>query len=174
MDAFYRAVDLCIIFGIIVALLLPLAFSKLMLNHFNNSIIAMLFIGITGFLMIWAYIYVTPYAFTALNERAIAVFLGREKAMNYIIENNKPKPTRIPIRTDIARYKLVGMNPPKHFYVTLERNGIVSQHYVSKHCNRYKDNTIGDEYNLEVEVYRMSNSPKELIQFNNLYHAFCS
>lgn len=86
-------------------------------------------------------------------------------------------PVRTNISTEVRRFELVSWNPPKHFYVTLE--DVQSQQvwksvYVSKHCNASGSLKRGDEYNLSVTHYSLSNRPGEtFFEFNGLYNAFC-
>lgn len=88
------------------------------------------------------------------------------------------KPTRTDVGVEIRRYELVGWNPPKHFYVTLEdvqTHEVYGSVYVSKHCNSAYSLKKGEEYNITVTKYTMSNQPGKVFQeFNNLYSVFCS
>jgi hypothetical protein len=87
------------------------------------------------------------------------------------------KPYAIEHGIEIRRFYLVKYSPPKHFYVTLKdvETGVVSSDlYVSKHCNRANENKPGDQFNIGVRKYAMSDQPdKILYQFQNLYSAFC-
>jgi hypothetical protein len=80
----------------------------------------------------------------------------------------------IVLKTEIRRYKLLGYNPPKHFYVDLEdveTKQVYNQLYVSKHCNSHANNKLGDLYNISVTTKQQND--KTWLEFNNMYHAFC-
>lgn len=74
----------------------------------------------------------------------------------------------------IERFKLIDIDPPKHVYVNLESadGKAFNRVYVSKHCNGYQNNKLGDWYNLQVYDIMYSDGRKELL-FNNLEKAFC-
>jgi hypothetical protein len=79
------------------------------------------------------------------------------------------------VNTELRRYKLLDMNPPKHFYVTLEdvqTKQVYERTYVSKHCNSYANNKLGDEYNISVTTYKQGD--RVWLQFNNLPGEFCA
>jgi hypothetical protein len=82
-----------------------------------------------------------------------------------------------PVHSQVERFILVKMNPPKHFYVTLKStvDGRVYEHaYVSKHCNEFRDNTIGDEYNIQTTTMLDPKTNTEYVRLDNLYNTFCS
>lgn len=89
---------------------------------------------------------------------------------------NGPKPPPVEeLGTSIRRYKLLEMRPPKHFYVSIEdveTKQTFDSVYVSKHCNTYRNNKLGDEYNLTVMNYRQGD--KQWYKFVDLYASFCS
>lgn len=87
-------------------------------------------------------------------------------------ERNKPRP----VESKIERFILVSMNPPKHFYVTLKSTvdgRVYDHHYVSKHCNSFRDNKIGDEYNIHTTIMFDPKTGQNFSQLNNLYQTFC-
>ena len=92
------------------------------------------------------------------------------------LEDKKP-PTRTDLPTELRRYELISYNPPKHFYVTIEdvkTHSVFNRVYVSKHCNSAATNKIGDEYNIRVTPYTMSNEPGVVYyEFHDLYEVFC-
>jgi hypothetical protein len=94
-----------------------------------------------------------------------------------IEEKASVKPVRIEVGTELRRYELVGWNPPKHFYVNLEdvqTHQVYNNIYVSKHCNNAYALKKGDEYNILISKYTMSDQPgKVLMEFNSLYGVFC-
>lgn len=76
--------------------------------------------------------------------------------------------------TEIRRYRLVSYTAPKHFYVTIkdiEANMTYESLYVSKHCNNYATNKLGDDYN--IQITHKKQGQKEWIVFNDLYAVFC-
>lgn len=87
----------------------------------------------------------------------------------------RPEPLPIVVtKTEIRRYKLIAMNPPKHFYVSIQdvvTGDGYNQLYVSKHCNNYATNQIGSEYNIKVNT--LQQGAVTTIQFENLTNVFC-
>lgn len=83
---------------------------------------------------------------------------------------------RTELGTEVRRVMLVDWAPPKHFYVSmkeLQTGKIWERVYVSKHCDT-GGLKKGDEYNLTVRKYSLSNRPGEVFwEFDNLYGAFC-
>jgi len=75
----------------------------------------------------------------------------------------------------VLRVKLLSMNPPKHFYVTFQTESgyTYKDVYVSKRCDNWQENTIGDWYNIEYSVHRKVASGDTFITFTNLNQAFC-
>jgi hypothetical protein len=96
------------------------------------------------------------------------------------VKNNAPVivPTRTNLGVSIKRFELVGWRPPKHFYVSLEdtvTHKVYNDVYVSKHCNNASNLKKGEEYNIQVQEYSMSNKPGVTrIEFNNLSSTFCN
>lgn len=86
-------------------------------------------------------------------------------------------PRRAPVvdvNTEIRRYKLLGYNPPKHFYVDMEdveTKQLYNHIYVSKHCNNHANNKLGDLVNVSVTTKKQGN--RTWLVFNNLYQVFC-
>lgn len=91
--------------------------------------------------------------------------------------NDKVAPTRINVAESIERFELIDWNPPKHFYVTFKnvKTGAVHEHtYVSKYCNSHNELKRGEQFNIVVKTYAMSNDPAKIItEFQNLYGVFC-
>jgi hypothetical protein len=91
-------------------------------------------------------------------------------------EATKP-PTRTELGTVLRRYRLDGWNPPKHFYVDLTDLETGQKHerlYVSKHCNSSGSLKRGEEYNIVLNKYSLSNQPGVVhFEFTNLYGTFC-
>ena len=87
-------------------------------------------------------------------------------------------PVRTNIGTELKRFELLSWNPPKHFYVTFEdvkTHQVFKSQYVSKHCNSAGSLKAGEEYNIRVTSYTMSNEPGVVyFEFNDLYSVFCS
>ena len=88
-----------------------------------------------------------------------------------------PVITRTEDGSEIRRFILVTWNPPKRFYVTLkdvETGQVYESQYVSKHCNAHHKLVKGDQYNLQVRYFRLSDNPeKRLMEFTNLSSEFC-
>lgn len=96
----------------------------------------------------------------------------------HLSEQALKKPVvRTNLKTEIRRYELVSYDPPKHFYVTLEdvqTHQVFNKLYVSKHCNSASSNKRGDEYNIQVTTYALSDKPGVMFfDFHNLYDVFC-
>lgn len=102
-------------------------------------------------------------------------FEGYEEHLREL-EAEKP-PVRTNLATELRRYELLSYNPPKHFYVTIEdvkTHSVFKSVYVSKHCNSASKNRIGDEYNIRVTPYTMSNAPGVVYyEFHDLHKVFC-
>lgn len=126
------------------------------------------------FLVIWVCIAIWPNYSDITGRTLSNMIVGKEATDVVWAERNRPKPTRIDLRTEIKRAMLVSMNPPKHFYVTLKwEDGSTTQNYVSKHCNKYRDNKIGDMYNIPVTIYKMSDGTREMMEIRGLSKVFC-
>jgi len=86
-------------------------------------------------------------------------------------------PVRFELGFEIRRYRLDGWNPPKHFYVELHDLQTGQHHdriYVSKHCNSHGSLRRGEEYNIQLQKYSLSNRPGEVFyEFPGLYPVFC-
>lgn len=88
------------------------------------------------------------------------------------------RPTKILVETYTERFKLNGWRPPKHFYVDIENTKTHIEYndlYVSKHCNT-QGLKLGDEYNIRVNSYYMSNDETKKIkyEFVDLSSVFCN
>lgn len=71
-------------------------------------------------------------------------------------------------------YELLSLDPPKHFYIYLQdvkTKKIYSHVYVSKHCNNYRNLTIGKVYTLKRVYWTIEG--KEYADFENLYETLC-
>jgi hypothetical protein len=80
------------------------------------------------------------------------------------------------VEQKIERYILVHLDQPKHVYVTLKsvKDGTVYERvYVSKHCNKWRDNEVGAEYNVKVNMVRDPRTQQTYPQFESLYATFC-
>lgn len=86
------------------------------------------------------------------------------------------RPEKVLLSTDVVRFKLNSWRPPKHFYVDIEDVATHKEYnsvYVSKHCN-IKDLKLGDEYNIKVNRYYMSDNKTVILQeFTDLRSVFC-
>lgn len=124
-----------------------------------------------GAQMNWIFNFPSP----TFNKITYNFFEGYEKHRKEV-EQHRP-PTRTNLPTELRRYELISYNPPKHFYVTIEdvkTHTVFKQVYVSKHCNSASSNKIGDEYNIRVTPYTMSNQPGVVFyEFHSLYSVFC-
>lgn len=98
---------------------------------------------------------------------------GEQQLLN---ELNRP-PVRTEVGTELRRYRLDGWAPPKHFYVSLTDLVTGKKHerlYVSKHCNASSSLKRGEEYNIVLRKYKMSNEPDVVrYEFSGLYEVFC-
>lgn len=78
------------------------------------------------------------------------------------------------VKTEVRRYKLLDMNPPKHFYVDIEdveTHQVYERRYVSKHCNNWRDNKLGDSYNIQVVTKKQGD--RTWMEFQGMYGVFC-
>ena len=91
-------------------------------------------------------------------------------------EASRP-PTRTELGTELRRYRLDDWTPPKHFYVDLTDLTTGEKHsriYVSKHCNNASSLRRGEEYNILLRKYELSNQPGVVrYEFVSLYDTFC-
>lgn len=88
------------------------------------------------------------------------------------------QPVRTELGAELRRYRLDGWNPPKHFYVYITDLATGQRHenvYVSKHCGGASSLKRGEEYNITLNKYSLSNQPGVVFyEFANLYNTFCS
>lgn len=98
------------------------------------------------------------------------------KEQAVINEADRP-PVRTNLGTEIRRYRLNAWNPPKHFYVDITDTTTgenFGRLYVSKHCNAASSLKKGEEYNIPLNKYTLSNSPDTVrYEFTNLSTIFC-
>mgnify|MGYP000126045175 CR=1 FL=1 len=91
---------------------------------------------------------------------------------------SKPEPEKpVLVSEQIERYMLVEMNPPKHFYVSLKRvsdGALIEHRYVSKHCNSWSSNKVGEEFNILVKTWRYESSGETSRTMENPYSIFCN
>lgn len=83
-------------------------------------------------------------------------FFGAVWFLNVITESHEHK-NSVLVKTEIHRIVLTGIKPPKHAYVSFvdkTSNQYYDSVYVAKHCEKWKDNQIGDEYNVQFNVYK--------------------
>lgn len=79
--------------------------------------------------------------------------------------------------TEVQRFILVSVNPPKHMYVTLKgMDGKIYENlHIAKHCSKWRDLQPGAEYNVLVSKYSKSNAPDVVLtRWTDLYSTFCS
>lgn len=77
------------------------------------------------------------------------------------------------VSDEIVRVQLAHFNPPKHVYVSLRYNGHLFENlHVSKHCNAWRDNVLGTDYNVRMVTYERPDNTK-YVRFPNLYKEFC-
>lgn len=82
----------------------------------------------------------------------ILIFIHAWMASNNL-KNKKP----VFVRTEIHRIVLTEIRPPKHVYVSFMDKSINYYYqsiFVAKHCNEWRNNQIGDEYNMKFNVYK--------------------
>jgi len=92
-------------------------------------------------------------------------------------EQAKIPPKRINLSTEVRRFKLSSFTLPMHVYVSLtdiKSGQVFSRIYVAKYCNAASSLKKGDEYNLLVTRYYLSNDPSEIkYDFIQIESAFC-
>lgn len=91
---------------------------------------------------------------------------------NRVVDKKVELPTEL-VAIENRRYKLLEINPPKHMRVRLQdvQSGYSAWASVSKHCNNWRDNEIGAEYNIDVKVLRKGD--REWREFTGLSKVFC-
>lgn len=80
------------------------------------------------------------------------------------------------VKTQVERFVLVKLDPPKHVYVTLKSvvdGRVYERLHVGKHCNSWRDNRDGDEYNIQMNVYFDPKTQQTYSTPTNLYETFC-
>lgn len=80
------------------------------------------------------------------------------------------------LKRSIALEAICELDPPKHVYATwrdVATGAVYERVYVGKHCNAWRDNEIGAEYNLSVKVWQRPDG-SQYYTFNNMYSALCS
>lgn len=85
-----------------------------------------------------------------------------------------PKEERHNVKYEFVECRLDAVNPPKHFYVDLTdiKTGIQYKHvYMSKHCNNWRNLTIGDTVVLKREMWY--NGGNYYSSFFDLYSELC-
>lgn len=91
---------------------------------------------------------------------------------------DRAPPTKLLVRTQVRRYKVLNYNPPTYAYVSLQDVVDGAQHLdlpLGKHCGGLTP-ALGSEYSLLINVYTLSNEPqprREYMEFSNLRAAFC-
>jgi len=99
---------------------------------------------------------------------------GITSCVDHMQEARKMQPQFV--RVELDRYILVHIDPPKHMYVTLKNvdTGAVTQRlHVGKHCNAWRSNTIGAEYNIAMQVMFDPKTKREYEVFPSLSGVFC-
>lgn len=100
------------------------------------------------------------------------MFSSANKLHHLVVDKEKELPTEL-VTIETRRYKLLEINPPKHMKVYLEdvqsKNAVWAS--VGKHCNNWRDNEIGAEYNIDVKVLRKGD--REWREFTSLRKVFC-
>src|SRR5688500_9742296 len=79
------------------------------------------------------------------------------------------------IQYEFRTYTLDKVYPPKHFYVDLTdiETGLLYRHvYVSKHCNNWRNLTIGDTVVLKREMWNIGGDSHS--SFFDLYDELCN
>lgn len=138
-------------------------------NHGDNFAGTFFRVGFASFICWTLY-----FSFLFVQSDSLVARKVKESLTLGYVSAPKPLPVEN-LGMSIRRYKLMNMNPPKHFYVTfqdVETKQMYERLYVSQHCNSYATNRLGDEYNLSFTTYKQGNST--WIAFTNLYAAFCS
>jgi hypothetical protein len=77
------------------------------------------------------------------------------------------------IARETRTFQLLSQRQPKHYAVQLKdvKTQEVFSTSVSKHCNNYRQNRIGDYYDLQVITYQTSKGSYK--SFNGLEVVFC-
>jgi len=104
----------------------------------------------------------------------LAFGVGVTMCTNHVQEREALRPKFV--RVELDRYVLVHIDPPKHMYVTLKNvgTGAVSERlHVGKHCNAWRNNTIGAEYNIAMQVMYDPVTKREYEVFPSLSGVFC-
>lgn len=68
----------------------------------------------------------------------------------------------IVLEKNIKEYEVIGIDPPKHFYLDLKdkQTGQLFNHvYVSKHCFEWQNLKLGSVYSFEEVTYKYEKEP---------------
>jgi len=115
---------------------------------------------------------VTAFAMALTHDSIQMRALARGLTFGHITHPDLEPP--VIINQNIRRYKLLEITSPKHVYVDLEdvaTGQVYARTYVSKHCNSYASNHLGDMYNIPVTVLKKGNAT--WLRFDNLPKVFC-
>lgn len=93
--------------------------------------------------------------------------------LHRLVVSGHDEPKTEVVAIENRRYKLLEINPPKHMRVHLQdvESGYSTWASVSKHCNNWRDNQIGAEYNIDVKV--LKKGEREWREFTGLSRVFC-
>lgn len=78
------------------------------------------------------------------------------------------------LSSEIKEFEVVGINQPKHFYVSFREVGtgfVFKNQYVSKHCNDWRKLKLGSRWKLTVVTYQGKNSPYS--ELKGVRYEFC-
>jgi len=92
------------------------------------------------------------------------------------IKNILPNNEEVLVKQENIRIKITEINPPKHFYISFsEVNGTRKWNslFVSKHCNNYRQNRIGNILTIKFYTYEKAFTKEKVYRFENLYNVFC-
>ena len=85
--------------------------------------------------------------------------------------------SRVVISREYKNYEVVGINPPKHFYLDLKetKSGYVYKHiYVSKHCNNWRKLQLHSVFIFEEIIYKYEKKPDRYVVININGSQFCN
>lgn len=85
--------------------------------------------------------------------------------------------SRVVISREYKNYEVVGINPPKHFYLDLKetKTGYVYKHiYVSKHCNNWRKLPLHSVFMFEEVIYKYEKKPDHYVDININGSQFCN
>lgn len=96
--------------------------------------------------------------------------------LGFMVWEHHQTGSRVVVKTEFKEYEVVGINPPKHFYLDLKdkKTGHLFNHvYVSKHCNNWRNLKLGSVYSFKEVIYKFEKKPERYVKIETGGSDFC-